>query len=111
MVETRRQGVTYSTLRSALPPRFTFSERLTDFSTEDNQALLVGPLKGRTTDVVERVSGTFGELTGRASAFDITDGLPITFVSRDTIPLRPSGISPGLRGHTKSATRQRRNFT
>ncbi|TCM18683.1 phosphomannomutase [Novosphingobium sp. PhB165] len=107
LVAAHRQGVSLSSLQGELPARYTFSERLQDFPTEQSQALLARLQKGSELEVLDRATEMFGGLTGTASAFDITDGLRLTFVNGDVVHLRPSGNAPELRCYTESATPER----
>jgi len=107
LVRARRQRVTLAALQARLPPRYTFSERLRDYPTEESQALLTRLQAGSQQDVLERASAMFGQLAGTATAFDTTDGLRITFDGDDIIHLRPSGNAPELRCYTESATPER----
>jgi Phosphomannomutase len=104
LVDARRQGMTLGALQAQLPARFTFSDRLQNYPTAQSQALLARLQEGTNEDVLARTSATFGELAGKTTAFDTTDGLRITFDQGDIIHLRPSGNAPELRCYTESAT-------
>lgn len=107
LVDARRRGMTLSALQEELPSRYTFSERLQDFSTSASQALLARLEEGAPTQVLDRLTQLFRALAGTAAAFDTTDGLRVTFEDGDIIHLRPSGNAPELRCYTESATPER----
>lgn len=107
LVAARRRNVPLSSLQKDLPPRYTFSERLQNFPTEQSLALLARLQAGSERDVLNRVTEMFGKLAGTASAFNVIDGLRITFGGGDIIHLRPSGNAPELRCYTESATPER----
>ncbi len=107
LATARRQGVTLGALQAQLPARYTFSERLQNYPTAQSQALLAQLQDGTREDVLKRTSAMFGELVGKAAAYDTTDGLRITFDEGDIIHLRPSGNAPELRCYTESATPER----
>lgn len=104
LVRARRRGVTLRGLQAELPARFTFSERLQAYPTHESRQLLDRLQAGSPNEVLERLTRMFGDLAGTATAFDITDGLRITFADGDIIHLRPSGNAPELRCYTESAT-------
>jgi len=103
LAAARRQEMTLGTLQAQLPVRYTFSERLQNYPTAQSQILLAWFQEGTREEVLARTSTIFGELAGKATAFDTTDGLRITFDRGDIIHLRPSGNAPELRCYTESA--------
>lgn len=107
LAAARRQGKTLSALQTQLPERYTFSERLENYPTAQSQALLARLQGGSPEDVLIRTSAMFGKMVGKATVFDVTDGLRITFDGGDIIHLRPSGNAPELRCYTESATSER----
>ncbi|MGF7153845.1 phosphomannomutase [Novosphingobium gossypii] len=107
LADARARGVALSALQRQLPARYTFSERLQDYPTASSQALLAQLQEGSGDAVLERLSAMFGPLAGEAVAFDVTDGLRITFAGGDIIHLRPSGNAPELRCYTEAATPER----
>lgn len=107
LVDARRRGMALSTLQSTLPARYTFSERLQDYPTDQSQALLSRLQQGTEAEALERLTQMFDDLAGTAIAFDTTDGLRISFEEGDIIHLRPSGNAPELRCYTESATAER----
>lgn len=107
LVATSRESITLSALQALLPARYTFSERIKDFPTSRSQALLAHLQAGTEPEVLARLTDEFAALAGEAAAFDVTDGLRITFEGGDIIHLRPSGNAPELRCYTESATTER----
>lgn len=107
LANARRRGITLSALLADLPARYTFSERLQDYPTDQSQALLNHLQKGTKAQVLARLTQLFYDLAETAIAFDTTDGLRITFENGDIIHLRPSGNAPELRCYTESATPSR----
>lgn len=107
LAAAQRQGVTLASLQAQLPARYTFSERLQNFPTDQSQAMLERLQDGTREDVLAHTSATFGELAGKATGFDTTDGLRITFDGGDIIHLRPSGNAPELRCYTESVKPER----
>lgn len=107
LVDARRKGMTLSELQAQLPARFTFSERIKDYPTEESVALLAELQAGSPTEVLARLTRRFDKLAGTATGFDVTDGLRVSFDSGDIIHLRPSGNAPELRCYTESATPER----
>jgi phosphomannomutase len=107
LAAARRQVTTLGALQAQLPARYTFSERLQSYPTDQSQTLLARLQDGTLEDVLTRTSAMFGQLVGNATAFDTTDGLRITFDGGDIIHLRPSGNAPELRCYTESRTPER----
>jgi phosphomannomutase len=106
LAEAKRQDVPLTALQAQLPPRYTFSDRIQDYPTNQSQGLLAHLEQG---DVLGKASAMFGSIAdlGEATASDTTDGLRLTFASGDIIHLRPSGNAPELRCYTESATPER----
>jgi phosphomannomutase len=107
LVDARRNGVTLSVLQAGLPARYTFSERLQDYPTDQSQALLSRLQQGTEAQILARLTQMFDDVAGAAIAYDTTDGLRISFGGGDIIHLRPSGNAPELRCYTESATPER----
>lgn len=107
LAHANRAHLTLSALQAQLPKRFTYSERLQNYPTEDSKALLARLQAGADHDVLARVTRMFGDLAGTATSFDVTDGLRMTFADGDIIHLRPSGNAPELRCYTESSTTER----
>jgi phosphomannomutase len=90
---------TISSLVEDLPPRFTASDRLTNFPTDRATARIEALATGGTT-AIESALSRFGKVAG----VDQTDGLRITFTSGEIVHLRPSGNAPELRCYTEADT-------
>jgi phosphomannomutase len=95
---SRQRAVPVSGLLDLLPQRFTHSDRLKDFPTEQSRSLIGGFSSGG-KDAIERV---FGETFGRVQETDETDGLRIFFDSGEVVHLRPSGNAPELRCYNEA---------
>lgn len=103
----RKKGVKLSGLVSALPQRYTFSDRLQDYPAARSGALLAQLREGERDGVLAQLTAMFGNLAGTATHVDETDGLRVTFEKGDIIHLRPSGNAPELRCYTESANEKR----
>ncbi len=97
-----RQGVKISTLLDDLPKRFTASDRIQNFPSDNSKALL-GRLQ---SDEAACLSLWNGEL-GNVVHSDLTDGLRLTFENAEIVHLRPSGNAPELRCYAEADTMQR----
>jgi len=102
LVGAREQQRAISQLLEALPQRYTASDRLKNFPTEQSRARIQA-FSGDVSEI-ERV---FGGLCGRVKQTDNTDGLRITFDNDEIIHLRPSGNAPELRCYNEAATPER----
>ncbi|MDP4528138.1 phosphomannomutase [Alkalimonas delamerensis] len=96
-----------STLRDALPKRFTASDRLQQFAREQSDALLARLQSqpatllhwlGSSKDDAEQQAGQLG--------IDTTDGLRITLPNQDIVHLRPSGNAPELRCYAEAQSQE-----
>ncbi len=94
-------GSKLSELLAALPPRFTWSDRLQAFPTEVSQQYLEG-FRRDGERAIEEAFRAFGPL----SSVDWTDGMRMTFASGAVVHVRPSGNAPELRCYTEGATEQ-----
>lgn len=100
----RREGKTVSALTAALPARFTASDRIKNFPTENSRAILARFSTGDAAADRQAVEAVFGGIAGPVTSLDWTDGLRCTFASAEVIHLRPSGNAPELRCYTEAAT-------
>jgi phosphomannomutase len=107
LANAKRKRVPVSALLTGLPARFTFSERIQEFPTDQSLALLDYLEDGNEEQVLARVTVMFDTIAGRAVAYDTTDGLRITFENGEIIHLRPSGNAPELRCYTEAASIER----
>ena len=95
----REQGCPVSGLVTALPPRYTASDRLKNFPTDLSREKIA--VLAASNQAIERL---FGDLCGTVSRTDQTDGLRITFENDEIIHLRPSGNAPELRCYNEAAS-------
>lgn len=98
----RASGRPMSALASALPSRFTASDRIQQVPTEASRRLI---------DILARDDAQAAQLMapdcGPVLARDSTDGLRLTFTTGDVLHLRPSGNAPELRCYAEAATQAR----
>ncbi|WP_331711231.1 phosphohexomutase domain-containing protein [endosymbiont of unidentified scaly snail isolate Monju] len=100
----RRQGRPLSALTANLPARFTASDRLKAFPTQQAQARIAAlAAGGRQRIETELAPLRLGEL----AAIDHTDGLRLTFANGEIVHLRPSGNAPELRCYNEAASAAR----
>jgi phosphomannomutase len=102
LVGAVQQGRPVSALVDALPQRFTASDRIKAFPTQQAQARIQA-----LSESVQAIEQAFGGLCGRVAATDTTDGLRITFENGEIVHLRPSGNAPELRCYNEAASPQR----
>jgi len=103
LMDAHTQKIPLSHLATALPPRFTASDRLKNYPTERSRALIDSLITGG-TPVMERM---FGELCGTVASVDTTDGLRMSFENGEIIHLRPSGNAPEFRCYNEASTEAR----
>jgi phosphomannomutase len=103
----RRGGKTVSQLAAVLPARFTASDRIRDFPTENSNAILARFNTGNSAADLFAVESVFGGIAGAVASLDRTDGLRCTFTNDEVIHLRPSGNAPELRCYTEAASDER----
>jgi phosphomannomutase len=98
----RQENKSISQLLAELPARYTYSERIKDFPTE-NSLQLLGKLNPADNGLAfQALEELFGSFAGKPESIDTTDGLRITFASNEVIHLRPSGNAPELRCYTEA---------
>ncbi len=100
----RQQNKSLSQLKANLPARFTASDRLKNFPTEQSQAILAHFNSSDPQQDQANIDHTFGPLCGPCQHIDTTDGLRITFTNDEIIHLRPSGNAPEFRCYTEAAS-------
>jgi phosphomannomutase len=100
----RRENKTVSQLAATLPARFTASDRIKNFPTENSAAIIARFSTGDAATDQRAVESVFGGIAGHVTKIDRTDGLRCTFASEEIIHLRPSGNAPELRCYTEAAT-------
>ncbi len=95
------KGGTVSKLVDALPRRFTYSDRIQDFSPDRRDALMGWLMaeEGRHA----RLDEAFGRVVGASLvSVDLTDGVRMTFANGHIVHLRGSGNAPELRCYTEA---------
>jgi phosphomannomutase len=107
LLAAKQRGRKVSQLVAELPARFTASDRLENFPTENSRAILARFSSGNETADLTALEKVFGSLCGKVSAINRTDGLRATFANEEVIHLRPSGNAPELRCYTEAATPDR----
>lgn len=98
----RERDCLVSELTQSLPARFTASDRIQPFPTENSQKIL-GLLAQSTSSIDKLLAG----LCGRAIALDLTDGLRIHLENDEIVHFRPSGNAPELRCYAESDSKAR----
>ena len=93
----KEQGSNISALVSGLPERYTASDRLQSFPTEESAALLKALQQDQ-----QQAAQMMAPNAGNVTSVDLTDGLRITFTNGDIVHLRPSGNAPELRCYAES---------
>lgn len=96
-----------SELLRELPQRFTFSNRLKNFSTEKSQSLIKTFHSGDESKDRSAIEAIFGKHFGKVIGIDATDGLRITFGNNEVVHLRPSGNAPEFRCYNEADTESR----
>lgn len=95
----RERGCKLSDLVASLPSRYTHSNRLQSFPTEQS-ATLLGLLQRDRQQTVQLMAPNSGDIV----SIDMTDGFRVTFGSGDIVHLRPSGNAPELRCYAEADT-------
>ncbi len=90
-----------SALLADLPQRFTASDRIQDFPTEESRRIL------ERFDDVSEIDRVFGEVFGPVASVDLTDGLRVTFESAEVLHMRPSGNAPEFRCYNEADSEER----
>lgn len=102
LAAAREQGGV-SALAAALPPRYTFSDRIKAFPSEQS-ARILAELDGSEA----KLEAIFGKIAqSRLAGLDATDGLRLTFDNQEVIHLRPSGNAPELRCYNEADSAER----
>jgi phosphomannomutase len=98
LAQARTLRCTIEDFLRELPQRFTASDRVRNFATEQGHAKILWLQEGRNAETV------FGSLAGTMTASDTTDGLRMIFDSGEIIHLRPSGNAPELRCYVEAGS-------
>jgi phosphomannomutase len=96
LLATAGEGV-ISALVSALPQRFTHSDRIQNFATEKSQAIIAQG-KQEPKNLLSQIDFLNAEI----KSIDDTDGLRITLADNRIVHLRPSGNAPELRCYAEA---------
>jgi len=102
LLSARENNCSLSRLVSALPQRYTASDRIKEFPTEDS-CRWIDNLTGNPN----AVNFVFGNICSDVLDMDETDGLRITFTNGEIVHLRPSGNAPELRCYTEADSPER----
>jgi len=103
LAAARERGLRLSELVQTLPPRFTASDRLKSFPTEQSQRILASLRESS-----ERAATLFRSIVGsELKGWDDTDGLRLTFANEEVVHLRPSGNAPEFRCYNEAGSRER----
>jgi phosphomannomutase len=86
-----------SALVSALPQRYTHSDRIQNFATEKSQVIIA---QGKQDP--KKLLAQIGFSNAEIKNIDGTDGLRITLANNRIIHLRPSGNAPELRCYAEA---------
>ncbi|TKF64200.1 phosphomannomutase [Vibrio sp. F13] len=98
MLLSTAKSTSIAKLVSDLPQRFSHSDRIQNFATENSLAILAKGTKNPQALIDEL------EFTNAVKAVNTTDGLRITLNGGDIVHLRPSGNAPELRCYAESDT-------
>lgn len=98
----RQQGGKVSDLLTALPQRYTASDRLQNFPVANSRALL-DSLQSEDT----AYQSLWGNELGVLAHKDLTDGLRLSFDNGEIVHLRPSGNAPELRCYAEADSMER----
>jgi phosphomannomutase len=93
----KQQGVTLSALSTNLPKRYTASDRIQNYPTNNSHALL-----DRLQQDDAAYQSLWGDSLGQIVNRDLTDGLRLTFANGEIVHLRPSGNAPELRCYAET---------
>ncbi|VAW86609.1 Phosphomannomutase [hydrothermal vent metagenome] len=102
-----QQKKTISQLTTALPNRFTTSDRIKEFPTQKSQQRIQSFMDEHGTPSSARIETVFGSLFGRVVKTDTTDGLRISFENDEIVHLRPSGNAPEFRCYNEADSAER----
>jgi phosphomannomutase len=96
-----RERKPISGLLAGLPQRFTASDRIQDFPTEESANIL------QQFKEVSAIEDAFGEVFGKVESIDRTDGLRVVFQSAEILHMRPSGNAPEFRCYNEAGSEER----
>jgi phosphomannomutase len=96
----KRENMPLSRLHDLLPARFTRSDRLTEWPTENSSSLIADLIRDDAKLVA--FMNPFGDI----KSIDDIDGLRVTMADDNIIHLRPSGNAPEFRAYVESDTQE-----
>ncbi len=96
-----KEGKLISALLADLPQRFTSSDRIQNFPTEESAKIL------QQFEEVSALEEAFGDAFGKVESIDRTDGLRVTFQSSEVLHMRPSGNAPEFRCYNEADSEAR----
>lgn len=96
-----RERKPISKLQAELPQRFTASDRIQDFPTEESAGIL------EKFDTIAGIEDAFVGVFGKVNEVDRTDGLRVTFESQEVLHMRPSGNAPEFRCYNEADSEER----
>ncbi len=96
-----KEGKPISKLLADLPQRFTASDRIQNFPTEESRKIL------EQFEAVSAIEAAFGDAFGKVKSLDRTDGLRVTFESQEVLHMRPSGNAPEFRCYNEADSEAR----
>lgn len=100
----KEKGLLLSELPTTLPSRFTASDRIENFPTEQSHRLIGSLQKNH-----DQAAALLAPGSGTVAGVDLTDGLRVTFESGVIVHLRLSGNAPELRCYAEADTPERAN--
>ena len=100
----RREGKSVAQLVASLPARYTASDRLKNFPTEQSRAILARFNSSDQAADRRALDLVFEATFGSVAEVDRTDGVRVTFASEEIVHLRPSGNAPEFRCYAEAAT-------
>jgi phosphomannomutase len=96
-----KEGCTISRLLEGLPQRFTASDRIQNFPTEESAKILAQ------FEELDAIEAAFGDAFGNVQSIDRTDGLRVTFHTLEILHMRPSGNAPEFRCYNEASSQER----
>lgn len=104
MLLAKSKQMRISDMVSALPPRFTASDRIQNFATEKSQQIIA-----KATLEPSVLLEALGFQAAVVESVDTTDGLRMILKAGDVVHLRPSGNAPELRCYAESDSVEKAN--
>ncbi len=102
-----QQKIPISQLTTALPKRFTTSDRIKEFPTQKSQQRIHSFMDEHGAPSFARIEAVFGALFGTVNNTNTTDGLRIRFENDEIVHLRPSGNAPEFRCYNEADSAER----